>query len=138
MTISANEFKQRLPQLCLTFSANELPRRQRDKHIIFKSLTFYFHPGRNYSETEVNSLIDSWSELVGRTIKIDRVTLRRSLIDERYLTRSADGSSYTRAIGGGPQGMFESNVDSVDPAATIIDAVRDIEERRRKFRNDVR
>ena len=133
MTITANEFKQRLPQLCLTFSANELPRRQRDKHIIFKSVTFFFDPGRRYSETEVNSLIDSWSEQVGRTVKVDRVTLRRSLIDEGYLTRSADGSAYTRSADGGPPGMFESEVDSVDPAATIVEAIRDIEERRRKF-----
>ena len=133
MAISANEFKQRLPQLCLTYSANELPRRQRDRHIIFKSVTFYFDPGRSYSETEVNSLIDSWKEQVGRTCNIDRVTLRRSLIDEGYLTRSADGSAYTRLPDSGPQGMFEADVDAVDPALTIVEAVRDIEERRRKF-----
>jgi hypothetical protein len=133
MTITAKDFKQRLPQLCLTFSANELPRRQRDKHIIFKSVTFYFQPDRSYSETEVNSLIDSWREQVGRTCNIDRVTLRRSLIDEGYLTRSADGSAYTRSTDAGPQGMFEAEVDSVDPAATIVEAVRDIEERRRRF-----
>src|SRR5262249_1500374 len=117
----------------LTFSANELPRRQRDKHIIFKSVSFFFVPGRSYAETEVNSIIDSWREQVGRTCNIDRVTLRRSLIDEGYLTRSNDGSVYTRSIDGGPHGMFEREVDSVDPAATILDAVRDIEERRRKF-----
>jgi hypothetical protein len=133
MAISAREFKQRLPQLCLTFSANELPRRQRDKHIIFKSVTFFFDPARSYSETEVNSLIDSWKEQVGRTCNIDRVTLRRSLVDEGYLTRSTDGSAYARSVAGGPEGMFETDVDSVDPAATIVEAVRDIEERRRKF-----
>jgi hypothetical protein len=137
MTISANEFKQRLPQLCLTLSANELPRRQRDKHIIFKSVTFFFEPGRSYSETEVNSLIDSWREQVGRACNIDRVTLRRSLIDEGYLTRTNDGCAYARSADGGPQGMFENEVDSVDPAATIVEAMRDIEERRRRFSGSV-
>jgi hypothetical protein len=133
MTISANEFRQRLPQLCLTFSANELPRRQRDKHIIFKSVAFYFDRGRSYFEGEVNAVIDSWREQVGRTVNIDRVTLRRSLIDEGYLTRSADGGAYTRSDDSGPQGMFDDDVDCVDPAATIVEAMRDIEERRRMF-----
>lgn len=49
-----------------------------------------FEPGREYTEREVNAVIDSWHTFG------DRATLRRALVDRRDLERTSDGQRYWR------------------------------------------
>lgn len=45
-------------------------------------------PGRTYTESEVNDILDDW------TAFHDPATLRRELYNGRFLNRSQDGRSY--------------------------------------------
>lgn len=47
-----------------------------------------FTPGKVYTESEVNDLLDAWHTFH------DPATLRRELYDYRLLGRKADGSAY--------------------------------------------
>lgn len=47
-----------------------------------------FERGRRYSETEVNVVLDEWS------LFRDAAILRRTLVEEGWLERTADGREY--------------------------------------------
>ena len=74
--------------------------------------------------------MQKWLADIGACLEIDHVTLRRYLIDERYLSRDSNGSGYRVNPGGSTQFAFESSVTAVDPIA-VIQAARDkVAERR--------
>lgn len=52
-----------------------------------------FQPGRTYSEKEVNDRLASWCE----GGEADHITLRRYLVDLRFLVRDNDGCTYWTA-----------------------------------------
>jgi hypothetical protein len=131
--ITAADFKKRLAQLCLTSNTVELPRRQRDRYILLESLSLYFDKDISYTEAAVNTLIETWRAEVGRTIGLDHVTLRRTLVDEGYLTRSRMGDSYRRNVTPNGADLFAADVADVDPRAAIQDAMNEIEVRRLNF-----
>lgn len=64
----------------------DFPAKQKRKIIILSSIAGHFKTGREYSEKEVNRLLER--------IYDDYVTLRRYLIEYGYLDRSRDGRSY--------------------------------------------
>ena len=134
MTISSDEFKKRLAQLCLTARTAELPRRQRDRHILLKALLLSFDAGRFYTEPEVNRLIENWLNQVGQSLEIDHVTLRRTLIDEGYLTRAPEGFAYH--IGSPPDArfFFSEEVTTVDAEAVVREAIADTVRRRELYK----
>jgi hypothetical protein len=49
--ISADQFKSRLEVLCLRGGGRGLPRKPRDRHILFKSIVLMLDPEKIYSET---------------------------------------------------------------------------------------
>jgi len=132
-TISSDEFKKRLPQLCLTARTAELPRRQRDRHILLKALSLSFEAGRSYTEPEVNRLIENWLNQVGQSLEIDHVTLRRTLIDEGYLTRAPEGVAYQ--VGSPPDArfLFSEDITTMDTGAVIREAKAEIVRRRELY-----
>ena len=79
--IRTAEFKNRLAVLCLRGRGGGFPRKHRDQHILFKSITLMLETKRDYSETEVNECLAIWLSHVGRSIEIDHVSLRRYLVD---------------------------------------------------------
>jgi hypothetical protein len=115
--IAADEFQQRLGQLCLSHGG-ELPRKQRDREIVLKSAALCFVQHRTYSEREVNALLKSWIEEIGRGFNVDHAALRRYLIDHRYLERSAAGNSYQLSTARSAT-LFAPEVDRMDPAAAV-------------------
>lgn len=128
--ISSEEFKKRLAQLCLTSKTVELPRRQRDRHILLKSLILYFEKGRSYTELEINRLIQKWLAEAGQSLELDHVTLRRTLVDEAYLTRSFNGDSYQLELSLNRQARFAPEVDAIDPRIVVLEAREEISKRR--------
>ena len=140
--ISSVEFKKRLAQLCLTARTAELPRRQRDRHILLKALSLSFQTGRFYTEREVKRVIENWLNQVGQSLEIDHVTLRRALIDEAYLTRAHGGAEYQVAKVSDAQFVFTEDVTTIDAEAVVREAMREIARRRelyqktRSFDND--
>lgn len=128
--ISSEEFRKRLAQLCLTSKTVELPRRQRDRHILLKSVSLYFEQDRSYTELEINRLIQKWLAEVGQSLELDHVTLRRTLVDEAYLTRSFTGDSYRLELSFNRQVQFAPEVDAIDPRLVVLEAVVEISNRR--------
>jgi len=133
LTISSDEFKKRLAQLCLSARTAELPRRQRDRHILLKALSLSFEMGRLYTEREVNRLIENWLNQVGQSLEIDHVTLRRTLIDEAYLTRAPAGEAYQVGGASNAQFVFSEDITTIDPKAVVRDAMREIARRRELY-----
>lgn len=62
------------------------PRKEKEKLVVLRRISQEFRQGRTYSEKEVNEIISA--------IYPDYVTVRRYLVDYRFLTRTANGSSY--------------------------------------------
>jgi hypothetical protein len=66
-----------------------IPAKRGTRRLVLATLAAQFEAGRDYSEDEVNRLLVA--------IFADFCTLRRALVDEGFLTRSATGSAYRRA-----------------------------------------
>ena len=82
--ILANLFESEEPLRLKLFSPKE-----KKKIVILRRIAREFIPGRDYSEREVNELL--------KAIYPDFATLRRALIDYRFLTRTSDGRVYRKA-----------------------------------------
>ncbi len=130
--ITADEFKRRLEALCLSPGGRGLPRKRRDWDILFKSITLALEPGRDYSEKEVNQVVEEWLAGIGQAIEIDYVTLRRHLVDTGYLIRDLAGRSYRVGLEAMAD-LFESATDTVDPVAVIEEARTRKEQRKRQY-----
>ena len=66
----------------------KFPRRQKEKLVLLRKIAGLFEPDRTYAETEVNRIL--------MPIHDDYVTIRRYLIEYRFLEREPDGSAYRR------------------------------------------
>ena len=130
--IRTAEFKNRLAVLCLRGGGREFPRKHRDQHILFKSITLMLETKRRYAEDELNECLAKWLSQVGRTIEIDHVSLRRYLVDAGYLTRDTAGRSY-RVDSEQTVGLFEADIEDINPVAVVEEAYRDAEERKREY-----
>ena len=64
----------------------QIPAREKKKLIVLRVISQQFTPGQKYSETEVNIILKGVHE--------DFASLRRHLIDYRFLIRKSDGSAY--------------------------------------------
>ena len=96
--MNTSDFSKRLAQLCTGSPLVNFPTRSNSRHILLKSIAIEFESGVEYSEKEVNDVILHWLEIVGKRVVIDHVNLRRGLVDERYLKRKRDGSTYFLGI----------------------------------------
>ncbi|MEU6342630.1 DUF2087 domain-containing protein [Streptomyces sp. NPDC046977] len=66
-----------------------IPRRAARREQVLRHLAeTLFRPGRGYAEAEVNEAL--------RTVHDDCAALRRYLVDDGWLERSADGTVYRR------------------------------------------
>jgi hypothetical protein len=128
--ISIVEFEKRLAQLCLSSGTAELPRRQRDRHILLKSLSMDVSPDRSYTELEINGIIHEWLTEVGQSLGLDHVTLRRTLIDEGYLVRSSAGDSYRQGRSTDGNVHFEADIEAVNSRLVVRHAIEEISRRR--------
>lgn len=66
------------------------PSKERDKLLIFDYLASRFEAGREYSEKEVNAIINAHMHPTFQ----DAATMRRELFNRRYFDRERDGSRY--------------------------------------------
>jgi hypothetical protein len=129
--ISVDEFKNRLAAQCLDRGGRGLPRKLRDKHILYKSILLMLEPDRDYSEKEINAALEKWLTDVGQAIEIDHVSLRRHLVDEGYLSRDQAGTAY-RVHLEPTADLFEPATDSIDPVTVIEEAVKSKEQKKRQ------
>ena len=131
--ITANEFKKRLFELCSLSGLSGLPRKSRDRHILLKSVTLLLDKTREYSEGEINQELQSWLTVVGSSIGLDHVELRRRLIDHEYLGRCKDGSRYWVAVSSRQQMEFEREIEGVDVPLLIKQSRQANLEKKRRY-----
>ena len=62
------------------------PKKEKEKLVILKRIAAEFAAGNEYSEPEVNAIL--------RRVYDDYVTIRRYLIEYRFMDREPDGSRY--------------------------------------------
>ena len=131
-TITTPEFERRMAALCLGGFGPSMPRKQRDRHILLKSVVLLLGHGREYSEAALNDTLKSWLEAVGPGVRVDHVSLRRYLIDEGYATRDSAGHAYTICASAAGPDLFEPELDGIDPLEAVRQARAEQEERRRR------
>ena len=68
----------------------QLPGKQAARLEVFEYLAEKFEPGRQYTEPEVNEILSQWHTFH------DYFTLRRGMIEFKFLSRKPDGSAYWR------------------------------------------
>ena len=119
--VTATEFKDRLAALCRGTDAG-LPRKHRDRHILFRSIIQTLSVTERYSEQAVNAALKEWISEIGTGIGVDHVTVRRYLVDAGYLHRDAHGTSYQVQANGRGEVEFEPAVSRIDSAAAVQEA----------------
>ena len=70
------------------------PRRPADQDLLVALTAARFEPGREYREAEVNEVIESWLATFVAEYGIDHVSMRRALVDARFLVRDRAGATY--------------------------------------------
>ncbi|WP_246187923.1 DUF2087 domain-containing protein [Paenibacillus tengchongensis] len=86
----------------------EFPRKHKRRTAILHQLIKRFVPGREYTEKEVNAILEEANP--------DYVTLRRYLIDHGLLDREEDGSRYwvRSQAGSGQDGNINGGIETMD------------------------
>ncbi len=127
--ITTDQFTRRFAQIVI--SGNTLPKKQLDRHIMLLSTTLSFETDRIYAEPELNRLLRVWTDSFGENIGLDHVTLRRLLVDERYLRRDPAGTGYQLAMDLIPY-TFDNAINTLDLQVVIDQAILEREQRKQQ------
>jgi len=117
--IPSAQFSERF--VALVLSARELPKKSLDFNILLYSSVLGLEPEREYSEAELNAELQRWILAFGGSFGLDHVTVRRYLIDEKYLRRDPAGKAY-RLDPAGPRFGYDPAVRSLDLQALVAEA----------------
>jgi hypothetical protein len=117
--ITVAQFSDRF--VALVLGARDLPKKALDLNILLLSSVLGLEVGREYSEGELNAELQRWILEFGRNFGIDHVTLRRYLIDEKYLRRDPAGKAYQRDPAG-PRFSYDPAVRALDPHLLVAEA----------------
>ena len=128
--ITTSMFSDRVVTLIL--GARDLPRRPVDYHILLISSILGVQPGKEYRESELNDELQRWVLELGSNFGLDHVTLRRFLIDARYLFRDPAGTAY-RLHTTNHRYSYDSEILSIDLPALIANARNDRAKRKQRY-----
>ncbi|TCL76389.1 hypothetical protein EDC14_1002148 [Hydrogenispora ethanolica] len=131
--ISYETFTKRLVDLCLRSGMTEFPTKRRDQLILLKSLAVAFDPGREYAEVAVNQVIQHWLTAASCFAGWDHVTMRRRLVEERFLDRKPDGSCYRVSPASPPDCAFDPAVAGTDLHRVLAEGERAIAQRKAEY-----
>jgi hypothetical protein len=90
--VSHQQFVARFPALVL--DQRTLPKKREALATLLVSAMVNIEIGRAYTESDINAKLQAWVDAFGDSIGLDRVTLRRMLVDEGYLHRDTFGTTY--------------------------------------------
>jgi hypothetical protein len=130
LIITTEQFTKRFVNLCLRGLAG-IPKDQNDQHILLKSAVMYIRMNKPLTEKELNDRLQTWLDLVSAGENLDRVSLRRWLVDSGYLTRDGLGSQYEIAQPEPHSGLFEPAIEQLEPSS-ILQAAREEMERKKQ------
>ena len=126
--ITSSQFTERFVSLVLNGQA--IPKKQLDRHVLFISAILKLDFARQYSEFELNEELRTWITRFGKNLSVDHATLRRFLVDERYMKRDAAGSSYVLNTTNLPY-TYDRSIESIDLFELVSEGRRAKEERKR-------
>lgn len=131
MTITATSALRDLKRLLANGRLTAMPKRPSDQELVAALAASRFDAQKSYTEVEVNEQLTAWLESISEEFGIDRVSLRRLLVDLRLLVRTSSGSTYR---------VNEANaadldaVRDIDPAAIVSDIRADRSRRKQAAR----
>ncbi len=128
--ITESQFTDRFVSLSL--AGRELPKKHLDRHILLISSILKIETGRRYSEKEINEELQIWIIHFGRSFGLDHVTLRRCLIDEKYLRRDPTGGTYELAADGLPY-TFDESIRELDLEKLVSEAKQAREVKKQQY-----
>jgi hypothetical protein len=103
-----------------------MPKRPKDAELLLGLAASRFEARLTYGEHEVNELLQAWLDTISAPYGIDHVSLRRYLVDAKFMVRDASGSTYrVNAAKARP-------VADVDPAQVLAEIRRERETRKRQ------
>lgn len=129
--LTDSQFRERF--IALYFSGQDLPKKPLDRQIVLISAILGFERQRKYSEGALNDELQKWAILFGRRYNLDHVTLRRYLVDERYLVRDTSGSAYELGALEQLPYTFDPTLAALDLDALINEAKAAREEKKRQY-----
>ena len=118
--ITDAQFRERFT--LLYFGGQDLPKKPLDRQIVLLSAILGLEHGRSYSENELNGELQKWVIQFGKRYGLDHVTLRRYLIDERYLARDSAGTAYQLAAPEALPNTYDPSLEKIDLVALIDEA----------------
>ena len=117
--------------MCSTDEARSLPAKGHDRQVLLKSAAMTLDPHRKLSVKEVDAALGLWLAMTGGRFKVDRTTLRRTLLREGYVELTPLGSFYVPARPKVPEVEFDRGVDAVDVHDVLLHEMADSERERR-------
>ncbi len=131
--ITDAQFRERFS--ALYFSGQDLPKKPVDRQIVLISAILGLQPDRQYSEAELNAELQKWVILFGRRYGVDHVTLRRYLIDEKFIQRDSAGTAYRLSALDTLATTFDATLFNLDLAALIAEATAARELKKQQYLN---
>lgn len=128
--ITEAEFRKRFVLLIL--GGRQWPKNELLHHILYISAMQKLETDREYTVQEINALLGDWSERFGDNFGLDHVTLRRALIDERYLQRDVAGTTYT-VDAEDVSYSYDASIRHIDFDQLVADAIADNERRKQLY-----
>ncbi len=129
--ITDSQFRERFG--ALYFGGQDLPKKPLDRQIVLISAILGLERQRKYSESELNDELRKWTALFGQRYNLDHVTLRRYLVDERYIVRDTSGGSYELGSLDLLPTTFDPTLASFDLKALISEAKSAQELKKRQY-----
>lgn len=102
-----------------------LPRKQRERSVLFRAIAQTLASKSQYSERELNGSLDAWAGSIGVDASLDRVSLRRYLVESGCLLRDDAGTRHTVRLEGNEGVSFDKDVETLD----VVDFVRSLKAR---------
>ena len=109
--ITHERFVQYFPALVL--DQRTLPKKREAVITLLVSAMIEIDIGKAYTEWSISTKLQYWVDAFGRSIRLDRVALRRMLVDEGYLHRDRFGATYVLAARS-PYFGYEPSIRSVN------------------------
>ena len=131
--VTVEEFRTRLVDLCLKSGLTGFPRGRRDRHILLRSVAATLDPVATYGQDDVTDRLAYWLVDIGQAIELDRVSLRRLMVDDGYLERDNAGTSYRVRPEGRGEVEFEPGIADLEVYEVIGQGKKAIQEQKRLY-----
>ena len=125
--ITHDQFVRRFPTLVL---GRKFPKKRESILTLLVSAMLEIDVGRQLSEAVINEKLQAWADAYGNALGLDRVTVRRLLVDERYLHRDRPGTTYVLRARS-PRFGYDWSIRSLDLRELVADAAHERAERKR-------